>query len=169
MKLTFRVRQVSGENDRIGIIPPQPAVLPVATEVLPRRRHHAIPGALDVVRAARAVDETRRRPDRMIAAEEKRVARAAHDRLHPATVRLDPRRVRIVETAAVHRAPEVRVELEVRAAPLLAHRRKETLEMLLDVRMRAVERVPRAATPASERHAIGAQRRTIRILDEPLA
>src|SRR5436190_24213445 len=108
MKLTFGVRQLAGEDDRVGIIPPQPAVLPVATEVLPRRRHHAIPRALDDVRAARAVNEADRRPDWMVAAEEKRGARAAHERLHAAPIRFDARRAWIVEAAAVHRRPEVR-------------------------------------------------------------
>src|SRR5439155_10182428 len=97
-------------------------------------------------------------PQRMIAAEDERIARAAKDRLHAAAIRFDARRLRIVETAAVHRAPEVRVQLEVGAAPFLPHRAEDVREMLLRIAVRAVERVPGTATPAAKGHAIGSQR-----------
>jgi len=58
-----------------------------------RRRHHPIPGALDVVGAARSVDQSERRPDRMVAAEDEAVAGALEDRLHAAAIRLDARGV----------------------------------------------------------------------------
>src|SRR6266699_4752532 len=114
------------------------------------------------------MEDADRRPDRMIAAEKKRVAGAAEDRPHAAAVRLDPCRARIVQTAAVHRAPEVRVEFEVGAAPLLAHRSKQMLEMILDCRMRSIECVPWPAPPAAERHPIGPQRPAVAIGDEPI-
>ena len=131
-------------------------------------RLDAIPRPLDVVRAARAVDQPERRPDRVIAAEDEAVARAAQDRLHPAAVGFDARRPRIVEASAVHRAPEVRVELEVGAAPFLPHRAEHVLEVLLHLGMRAVERVPGAAPPAAEGDLVRAQRLAVGVLDEPV-
>ena len=73
----------------------------------------------------------------------------------------------IVEPAAMHRAPEIGVELEIGATPFLAHGAKELFEMPLHLGMRAVERVPWPAPPAAERHAIGSQRRAGGVLDEP--
>ena len=160
--------ELAGQHDRVGIVPPQAAVLPVAAQVLPRGVAEALPVAADVVRAARAVDHADRRPDRMVAAEDERVAAAAQHRRHAAPIGLDARRARIVEAAAVNRAPEVGVELEIRAAPLVAHRREDALEMRLRFRMRAVERVPRATAPAAERDAIGAQRLAVIVFHEPV-
>src|SRR5438105_3887910 len=40
--------------------------------------------------------------------------------------------------------------------------------MGLRVGMRAIEHVPRTVTPSAERHAIGTQRCTVRVLDEPV-
>ena len=105
----------------------------------------------------------------MIAAEHERVAGAAKDRRHAAPIRFDARRARIVEAAAVKRAPEIRVELEVRAAPLVPHGSEQPLEMLLHVGVRAVERVPWASPPAAECDAIGAQRRAVVAAHEPVA
>src|SRR4051812_36585769 len=94
----------------------------------------------------------------MIAAEDETVARAAQDRLHPAPVGFDARGFRVGEFPAVHRAPEVGVELEVRHAPLFAHRAEDGFEMALYFGIGAVERVPGAAPPALERHFVGGER-----------
>src|SRR5438552_6813355 len=103
----------------------------------------------------------------MIAAEKKSVSRAAADCAHAAAVGVDACRVRIAESASVHRSPEVRVELEVGAAPFLAHRPEHALEVRLRLGMGAVDRVPRTVPPSAERHAIGSQRRAGGICDEP--
>src|SRR5262249_21330000 len=124
--------------------------------------------ALDVVRAPRSMDQAERRPDRMVAAEDEGVTRAAKNCLHAAPVRFDPGRAWIVKSAAVHRAPERRIQLEVRAAPLRAHGVKHALEMFLRTRMRAVEREPGSTPPATEGDAIGSQRRACFVFDEPV-
>src|SRR5205085_755507 len=140
----------------------------VATQVLPRRALDALPCALDVVRAARTVHEAERRPDGLIAAKDETIARAREHRLHAAPVGLDARRARVVETAAVNRAPEVRIELEVGDAPLAPHRAEDCGEVLLHCRVCAVEHVPRAVPPAAESDAVGAQRLPRLILDKPI-
>src|SRR5262249_60188494 len=90
------------------------------------------------------------------------------DRWHPAPVGFNARRAGVVKTAAVHRAPEIRVELEVCAAPIAPHRAKDRLEMFLRFRMRAIERVPGAAPPSAEGDLVRAQWLPLRILDEPI-
>src|SRR5205085_7438408 len=140
-------------------------ILPVAAEVLPRRGRKAVPAALDVVRAARAVNQSERWPERMIAAENETLARASSNGPHAAPIRFDARRAPVRKMAAVHRPPEVRVELEVGAAPLTAHRAKDRFEMSLSLRVRAVQRVPGAAPPAAEGDAVRAQRRTLGVFD----
>src|SRR5262245_756268 len=104
----------------------------------------------------------------MIAAEQERVAGATPDRLHSVPIGLNARRAGIVERSAVNRAPEVRIELEIGATPLAAHRAKDLLEMRLRAGMRAVDRVPGAAAPSSERDLVGAKRIAVRVLDEPV-
>src|SRR6185436_13826299 len=111
----------------------------------------------DVVRAARTVNQPERRPDRVIATKHKAVLNAAQYRLHAATVSLDARRARVVKAAATNRAPEVCVELKVGAAPLAPHRAKKVFEVLLDLRVRAVEHVPWTTPPAAKRDAIRTQ------------
>src|SRR5215213_2916852 len=154
MKLKLVIRQIAGQHDRIGVVPPEPAVLPVTTQILTRGRLDAFPRAFDVVRAARAVNQSERGPDRMITTKHKTVLDAAQYRLHAAPISLDARCVWIVKTAAVNRAPEVRVELEVSASPVASHRAEEIFEMLLHFRMSAVEHVPWTMTPATERHSV---------------
>src|SRR5687767_7367894 len=100
------------------------------------------------------MNQSERRPDRMIATEHKTMARAAKDRLHATTVSFDTRCARIVKVSTVNGAPEVRVEFEVRATPFTVHRAKELFEMLLYVGVRTVEHVPWTTTPAAKRYAI---------------
>src|SRR6185369_13661672 len=100
-------------------------VLPVTAEVLSRSRFDAFPGALDVVGAARAVNQSERRPDRVVATEDETIFRAAQYRAHPGAISLDAGSALVVKAAAVDRAPEVCVKLEVSAAPLAVHRAKE--------------------------------------------
>src|SRR5437588_12852372 len=104
----------------------------------------------------------------MVAAEDEAVARAAENRLHAAAVRLDACGARVPVSPAVNRAPEVCVELEVRDAPLAPHRREQVLEMFLHLRVRAVEYVPGAATPAAEGDFIRAQRLGVVVTHEPV-
>src|SRR5688500_18519397 len=88
--------------------------------------------------------------------------------MHPPPVGLEARGAWIVEAAAVDRAPEIRVELEVGHAPPLAHGAEDLLEMCLRARMRAVHRVPGPAAPAAEGHAVRAQGSAVRVLHEPV-
>src|SRR6185369_5424506 len=104
----------------------------------------------------------------MIATENKTVFHAAKNGLHAATISLDTRGAGIVELPAVNRAPEVRVEFEIGAAPLALHRAKKRLDVLLRLRVRAVEYVPWSTTPAAERHSIRAQRFAVAVFDEPV-
>src|SRR6185369_15049079 len=93
---------------------------------------------------------------------------AAQYRFHAATICLDARRARIVKTAAMNRAPEVRIEFEVSAAPVALHRAKEFFEMFLHLRMRAVQHVPWTTPPAAKRHPIRTQRLAIRVFHKPI-
>src|SRR5260370_42615915 len=150
------------------MVPPQLPVLPIAAQILAGDRPEHSPGTLDVAGAARAVDQSERRPDGMIAAQNEAVPGAAQDRLHPAPVSFDAGRLRIVEHAAMHGAPEVRIELEVGATPLLAHGPEEAFQMLLRFRMRSIKRVPRPVSPPAEGHFVCGQRRAVGSLDEPI-
>src|SRR5689334_15274251 len=104
----------------------------------------------------------------MIAAEDEGVACAAEYGLHAAAVGFDAGRLRVVEAAAVHRAPEVRVELEVSDAPLPAHGAEDALEVLLDFGVGAIERVPRAVAPALEGDLAGGERLAVIAFHEPV-
>src|SRR5205085_32842 len=104
----------------------------------------------------------------MIAAEDEARARAPEDRLHAAPVGFDACGARIVKTAAVNRAPEVCIEFEVGAAPTFAHGAKDQRKVLLRFGVRAVEHVPRAASPAAERDAIRAERFAFFVTHKPI-
>src|SRR5262245_53616843 len=97
------------------------------------------------------MDQSERWPDRMIASQNEAVAGAAQDRLHAASIRLDACGVRIVKAATVYRAPEIRIQFEIRAPPFAAHRSKERLEVFLNFRMRSVQHVPWSVSPAAKR------------------
>src|SRR5262245_3345757 len=117
MKLKLVIRQIACQHDCVRIIPPETAVLPVATEILSRRSFDTLPRTFDVVRTARAVNQSERRPDRVIATEYETISNSVDDRSHPLAIGLDARCTFIVKVAAVNRAPEVCVELEIGAAP----------------------------------------------------
>src|SRR5262249_41537296 len=114
------------------------------------------------------MDQAERWPDRMVAAKYESIARATKNRLHPAPVGFNTRRAWIVKTTAVHRAPEVGVELEIRAAPFAPHCAEDHFEMFLSFRMRAIERVPGAAPPSAEGDFVRAQGLAIGVRDEPV-
>src|SRR6185503_19114526 len=140
----------------------------VATEVLTRSRLDAFPRAFDVVRTSRSMNQTERGPDRMITTQHETVFDAAQYRLHAATICFDSRRARIVKATAVNRAPEVRIELEVGAAPITLHDAEELFEMLLHFRMRAVEHVPWTTPPTTKCDAIRPQRFPLRVFHKPI-
>src|SRR5258706_373506 len=102
----------------------------------------------------------------MVATEDETISRAASNCFHTSSICLDARRFRIVETPAVHRAPEIRVQLEIGAAPFLPHRSEKRLEVSLYIRMAAVECVPRPPSPAGESHLIRGQRFSVRAFHE---
>ena len=52
----------------------------------------------------------------------------------------------------MHRSPEVSVQLEVGAAPLVSHGAEESLEVLLHLWIRPIQRVPWSSAPALEGH-----------------
>src|SRR5258708_4224782 len=168
MKLKFLIGEISGQKDRFRIVPPKLSVLQISIESLPGLRLEVRPRALDVTGPARAVNQAERRPDRMVAAKNKTVSRAAANRFHALAIGLYPRCPGIMEPPAVHRAPEIGVELEVSAAPLFAHGAEGFFKMLLHLGMSAVERIPRAVTPSAKSYLAGNERLTIGAPDEPL-
>src|SRR5215813_3848312 len=109
MKAKFVLAQIPGEHHRIGVIPPQAAVLPVTTQILPCSRLYTFPATLDVIRASRTMDQSKRRPDRMIASKYKTVSGASQDCPHSAPVCLNPRCLWIIKAAAVYSSPEIPV------------------------------------------------------------
>src|SRR5689334_22555253 len=104
----------------------------------------------------------------MIAAKDKTVACAANDSLHAAAVRLDARCLGIVQAAAVHGAPEIRIQLEISAPPLIPHGPEERFQVLLNVRVCPVERVPGTSPPPAEGHHVGRESCARSVLDEPV-
>src|SRR6266481_832438 len=99
-------REIASEHHGIRIVPPQAPVLPTEAQVLPGDTAEDGPGALDVTGAARAIDQSKRRPEGMIATQDKAVFRAAQNSPHAAPVGFDARRLGVAQTAAVHGAPE---------------------------------------------------------------
>ena len=168
MKTVLFHRHVAAQRDGVGIVPPQLAVLPVAVQILARDFLEGVPDALDVAGTARAVDQAEAGPDGMIASEDEAVAGALEHGLHAAAIGFDARGFGIVEVAAVHRAPEVGVELEVSHAPLVAHGAEDGLQVLLHFGIGAVERVPGAAAPALEGDLVGGERLAVGVLHEPV-
>src|SRR5689334_15565219 len=104
----------------------------------------------------------------MIATEHETVSGTEQDCLHPFTICLDACGAWIVKAAAMNSAPEICVELEIRAAPVAVHGAKQLFEVPLHCRMRAVEHVPWTTTPAAKRNAIRSQRRAIWVLHKPI-
>src|SRR6266481_2769495 len=158
MKLKFLVRQSSGQQNSVRIVPPQLSILPVSIQCLPRLHLEVGPRALDVAGTARAINQTERRPDRMVAAENKTASSAPANCFHALAIGLYTRCLGIMEPSAVHRAPEIGVKFEVSAAPLLAHGVEDLFEMLLHFRMSAVERIPRTVTPSTKSYLAGHER-----------
>src|SRR5215469_7048595 len=104
----------------------------------------------------------------MVAAEDEPVTGAAPDRFHAATIGLNACGLAIMEATAVHRTPEIGIEFEIRAAPLIPHSAKQLLKVLLNFRMRTVENQPRAVPPTAKCHAIRRKWVSACILDEPV-
>src|SRR3954447_22471327 len=73
-----------------------------------------------------------------------------------------------MQPSAVHRTPEIRIQLEIRAAPIAAHRVEHVFKMLLNLGIGSVERVPWGVPPTGERHFIRRERLAGRIFSEPL-
>src|SRR5262245_50533933 len=168
MKSNFVISQIPGEHYCIGVIPPQPAVLPVATQILSRGGLKSFPAPLDVIRASRTMNQTKRWPDGMIAAKNKTVSSASQNCLHPALVSLDSCDVRITKPAALHRAPEVGVEFKVCATPFLSHRLKDVLQVSLRFGIASIKRIPGNVTPTAKSNSVGTQRCAIDIPHEPV-
>src|SRR5258706_11782336 len=98
------------------------------------------------------MNQSQRRPYRMVAAQDKTVVGAAQYRLDAAPIGFNPRCIRIVKAPSVYGAPKIGVEFEVGAAPLPAHRAKDQLEVFLSLRMCPVQRIPRTSPPTAEGH-----------------
>src|SRR4051794_27297233 len=152
MELKLVQRQRTGEDDRVRIVPPQPAVLPVPAQVLAGDLRQGRPFSTDVARASRAVDEAERWPDGVIASQDERVPGASQNGFHTAAVSLNARSGAVPQAGAVHGPPKIRVEFEIRAAPLAAHDAKRIFEMLLNGRIGPIEGIPRATTPPLKGH-----------------
>jgi hypothetical protein len=67
------------------------------------------------------MDQTERRPNRMITSEDEAIAGAAQDSLHASPIGLDARGFRIIKAASMNRAPEIGIQFEIGAAPFTAH------------------------------------------------
>src|SRR5687767_8335418 len=104
----------------------------------------------------------------MVTAEDESVARAPQNCLHSPPVSFDASCLRVMQPPAVHRAPEVRIEFEVGAAPLAIHNPKQVFKMLLRRGMGTVERVPGSAPPTAERDTIGAHWIPFPVFHEPI-
>ena len=94
--------------------------------------------------------------------------RPAQDRLHAAAVGFDARRFGVVESAPMHGAPEIGVELEVRAAPIGPHRAEQIFEVRLSLGVGSVERIPRAAPPSAEGDLVRRERLAVGAFHEPV-
>src|SRR5437879_5934555 len=104
----------------------------------------------------------------MITSQNERVSCSAPHHFHAAAISLYMGGFGIVQTPAGHDAPEISVQLEVSDAPVAAHRAKHVFEMRARLGMGSVQRVPRALSPSSKRHAIGRQRNALAVLHEPI-
>src|SRR5438105_2403523 len=104
----------------------------------------------------------------MVATQNETISRAAADGFHALPVGLNARRFGIMEPTTVDRAPEIRIELEVGAAPLFAHRAERLLEMLLHLGMSAIQHVPWSVPPSAKSYLAGHQRFIVSAADEPL-
>src|SRR6266576_7169214 len=100
------------------------------------------------------MNQSERSPDRMIAAEHKTVSRPSQDRLHTAPVSFNASGARIMEFAAMDRAPEVGVKLEIGAAPFASHGSEQLREVFLHFGVRTVQYVPWSVPPASKRNPV---------------
>src|SRR5215831_17579325 len=96
------------------------------------------------------MNQSKRGPHRLVTAEYESVSGTFDDRLHPSAIRLDASSLWVVMTATVHRSPEVRIKLEIRAAPIIAHGAKDVFEMSLCFRISAVKRIPWTTSPPSK-------------------
>src|SRR3982751_4865759 len=104
----------------------------------------------------------------MIAAQHKTISGASQNCLHTFTVSLYTSGVRIMEVAAMNRAPKIRIQLEVSTTPLAPHRSEELLEVILNYRMSTIKHVPWTTTPSAEGHKIGSQWLAMRISYKPV-
>src|SRR5215472_5552569 len=68
----------------------------------------------------------------------------------------------------MHGSPEVGVQFEVGAAPVLAHGAEDFFEMLLHFRMRSMQSVPGSVPPSGEGNLAGNQGFVVCPADEPL-
>src|SRR5262245_44211587 len=104
----------------------------------------------------------------MVAAKDKTVSSAGANGLHAPAVSLDARGFGIMESTAVHGAPEIGVELEIAAPPLLAHGVEDFPQVLLHFRVRPIERVPRSMPPPAKRYQAGHKRFIVSAAYEPV-
>src|SRR5215510_1492342 len=104
----------------------------------------------------------------MIASQNETISSTMSNRLHASAVSLDTCGCRVVKAATMHCAPEVGIQFEVRAAPVLPHGAEDFLEMLLHFRMRSIQSVPGCVPPSGEGHLAGNQRFVVRSANEPL-
>src|SRR5829696_159037 len=108
----------------------------------------------------------------MIAAQNEGSASSLDHGPHPSTVSFDTRRARVVESPAMHRTPEICIELEIGNAPVVPHRAENGLEMSLHAGMCTIQSVPAAffldRAPPAEGHSVRTQRFAVRIYYEPV-
>src|SRR5215211_9067245 len=96
------------------------------------------------------MNKSKRGPYRMITTENETNTRARKYRLHPAPVGFNARRPPVLKTSAMYGAPKIGIKFKIGAAPILAHRPKDLLQMFLRFGVRAVERIPGTAPPTAK-------------------
>src|SRR5215813_11513676 len=104
----------------------------------------------------------------MIAAKYETIIRASQHGSHALPVRFNTRGTAVMERSAMNCSPEVSVELEVSAAPIMTHCVKHFFQMGLRFRMRAIDYVPWPSTPATKGDSVRSQRLPRRIFYKPI-
>ena len=103
----------------------------------------------------------------MIAAKNEAPARSATNCRQSPPISLDTSGLGIMEAATVHCTPEIGVELEIGAAPLVAHGAEYFFQVLLHFRMRPIQRVPRSMSPSAKGDLAGRQRLIVGAANKP--
>src|SRR6267142_1930775 len=98
------------------------------------------------------MNQSYRRPQGMIAAENETITSSTEHCAHAMTIGFDPGGALVMKVTAVDCSPKIAIEFEIGAAPILTHRAKHHLEVPLRFGMSAIQHVPWTAPPATKGH-----------------